>query len=457
MSRSMAWRKDRAAAPAWPAPRKGYMSQKVARAFRLGSWLLLLGILASLAPGPSHAVNGLNLIGSGGISSGLAGADTAVATDFTAMNTNPAGMSQLKDRHAGLAMTMIIPQLQFENSGGVRDGENDVLLIPNLGYVHPIPGTRLTLGIGFFTVGGTASDFRDIQTVPALGGTRDKTSTIIRHYKLTPSLAYEVTDRLSLGASLAIGYSDVALKVAPNTPLGFETQGTCDRANGVALPGSCAYALGFVPKIGLMYQPHETVTLGLTYTFKSTYAYDGDTVVRNQLGIGKVTYDADLSGLKWADDIAFGIALRPSQRLLIATKVQWINWDAALNTVFLNLKNGDNPAMPTDTIVLQYNWDSQWVVAVGAAYDVTDRFNIRGGYNYGNDPVPDATLDPTNLNITEHHIVAGAAYRVRPNLMLDGAFNYTVTNRRDLVSNFFGASTVEAGGYDVTLSLTYWR
>lgn len=423
-----------------------------------GLWLVLLGsVLGVLAPPIAHATNGLNLIASGGISSGLAGADTAVATDFTAMNTNPAGMTQQQGRHAGAALTIIAPNLHFRNSGSSRDGQDDPILIPNLGYIHPVAGTRLTLGIGLFTVGGTASDFRNVRTSALLGGTIDKTSTIIRHYKLTPSLAYEVTDRLSVGAALAVSYSDVALKVVPNTPTGFETKGTCDRANGVALPGSCAYAFGFIPKLGLMYKPHDLVTLGVAYTFKSTFAYDHDKVVRNQPGIGKVTYEADVSNFKWADDIAFGVAVRPNNRLLLSAKAQWINWDAALNTAVLNLRNGNNAAKPTDTIFLPYNWDSQWVVAVGGAYDVTDQLNVRGGYNYGNDPVPTSTLDPTNLNIVEHHIVAGAAYAFTPRLLLDGAFDYAVTHERNFSNATWGPSTVQAGGFDVTLSLTYWN
>ncbi len=417
--------------------------------------LVLVGfLLSALAPSIVHAVNGLNLIGSGGISTGLAGADTAVATDFTAMNTNPAGMTQHNGTHAGAALTIILPNLHFSNSGSSQGGEDDPLLIPNLGYIHPLSGTGLTLGIGLFTVGGTASDFRNLRTTLA---TTDKTSTIIRHYKLTPSLAYKVNDRLSVGAALAVSFSDVALKVAPNTPTGFESKGTCDRANGVALPGSCAFAFGFTPKLGLMYKPHDMVTLGLAYTFKTVFDYDGDKFIRNQPGIGNVEYEADVSSFKWADDIAFGVAVRPNQRLLLSAKVQWINWDAAMNTVVVNLRDGNNPAKPTDTIFLPYNWDSQWVVAVGGTYDVTDQLNVRAGYNYGNDPVPASTLDPTNLNITEHHITVGAAYRFTPRFMLDGAFNYTVEHERNFSSTLWGPSTVEAGGLDFTVSLTYWN
>lgn len=425
----------------------------------VAGWALLFWMLCMLVPDVVQATNGLNLIGSGGISSALAGADTAVATDFTSMNTNPAGMTQIRGTHAGFDVGVIKPQLRHKDSLNDKDGENDPLVIPNLGYIRHLTGTPVTLGIGFFTVGGNATDFRDLRTA---FGTTDKTGTHIRHYKLTPSIAYKVTDKLSLGTALAISFSDISLTVLPNTSVpgfaGFETTGTCNRANALALPGSCGFALAFTPKIGAMYKPNEMVTLGLAYTAKSNLPYRNGRVVRNQPGIGRVTYDADVSGFKWAEDIAFGIALRPNSRLLIATKFQWINWDAALNNVVVNLRNGDNPAKPSDTIILEFKWRNQYVAALGVAYDVNDRLNLRGGYNFGNNPVPKSTLDPINATIVEHHIVAGMAYKFMPYVSLDAAFTYSPPSQRTYDSLIYGSNTLlEVGGYELQFTLSYWN
>lgn len=437
----------------------------------LGLRVVLIGfLLGAVAPSVAHATNGLNLIGSGGISTGLAGADTAVATDFTAMNTNPAGMTQLGVNHAGFSITMLKPQLHFMNAQNSRNGEDDPLVLPNMGYILPLSGTPLTLGIGLFSIGGTASDFQNLRTPFA---TSDKTGAMVRHYTLTPSIAYKVNERFSLGATLGISYSDAAFTLLPNTsvppnPLvppgfaGFEIKGNCTRANGFGLPGSCPYAIGLRPKFGAMFKPHEMVTLGLVYTMKSTFAYDHGEATRQQpigpLGSGvKVNYDVDVSGFKWADDLAFGIAVRPTDRLLISTKLQWINWDAAMNSVVIKFTNGDNAAKPTDFFIQQFNWDSQLVFALGASYDVTDRINLRGGYNYGNNPVPDSTLDPTSITIAEHHLTAGAAYKLTPALMVDAAFDYVPINEQSFNSPLYGPATLQVGGFDVTFSLTYWN
>ncbi|MDA2909998.1 outer membrane protein transport protein [Nitrospiraceae bacterium AH_259_D15_M11_P09] len=430
------------------------------RSRTVAGWTLLFWMLCMLVPDVVRATNGLNLIGSGGISSALAGADTAVATDFTSMNTNPAGMTQIRGTHAGFDVGVIKPLLRHKDGLNDKDGENDPLVIPNLGYIRHLTGTPVTLGIGFFTVGGNATDFRDLSTQFL---TTDKTGTHIRHYKLTPSIAYEVTDKLSLGTALAISFSDISLTVLPNTSVpgvfkGFETTGTCNRANALALPGSCGFAFAFTPKIGAMYKPNEMVTLGLAYTAKSNLPYRNGRLTRNQGPvIGKVTYDADVSGFKWAEDLAFGIALRPNSRLLIATKFQWINWDAALNNVVVNLRNGDK-APTSDTIILEFKWRNQYVAALGVAYDVNDRLNLRGGYNFGNNPVPKSTLDPINATIVEHHIAAGAAYKFMPSLSLDTTFTYSPPSQRTYDSLIYGSNTLlEVGGYEFQFTLSYWN
>lgn len=56
------------------------------------------------------------------------------------------------------------------------------------------------------------------------------------------------------------------------------------------------------------------------------------------------------------------------------------------------------------------NWEDQWVFALGAQYEINDSWTVRAGYNYGQNPVPDDTLNPLFPAIVEHHITAGFTY-----------------------------------------------
>jgi long-chain fatty acid transport protein len=64
---------------------------------RLKQCLLFLFVLLSSTAQTSFATNGLNQIGFGTESVGMGGADIAVARDTSALNTNPAGLSQIKN------------------------------------------------------------------------------------------------------------------------------------------------------------------------------------------------------------------------------------------------------------------------------------------------------------------------------------------------------------------------
>ena len=58
--------------------------------------LWIAAVVACVLPFAAMATNGLNLIGFGTESVAMGGADTAVARDTSALNTNPAGLGQLE-------------------------------------------------------------------------------------------------------------------------------------------------------------------------------------------------------------------------------------------------------------------------------------------------------------------------------------------------------------------------
>ncbi|MBM3582096.1 MAG: hypothetical protein FJX37_09045, partial [Alphaproteobacteria bacterium] len=58
-----------------------------------------------------------------------------------------------------------------------------------------------------------------------------------------------------------------------------------------------------------------------------------------------------------------------------------------------------------------FGWHNQFVFAVGAAYEVTDKLTGRIGYNYGKSPIDEEHLFANFLfpAISEHHLTAGAS------------------------------------------------
>jgi len=187
-------------------------------------------------------------------------------------------------------------------------------------------------------------------------------------------------------------------------------------------------------KLGVLYKVNDRLSLGGAYTSKMRLPLDG-TVVANMsaVGLGKVTYrDSSIDGMALPQEVDVGFAVRPVPPLLVAVKVAWLDWSAALKTSTLHAASPDTPgAPPTLSLPSTMNWRDQYVFAIGIAYDLTEKAILRAGYNYGRNPVPDNTLNPLLSAIAEQHFTFGAGYVFSPKwqvgMSVEYAFNNAVT------------------------------
>ena len=88
--------------------------------------------------------------------------------------------------------------------------------------------------------------------------------------------------------------------------------------------------------------------------------------------------------------------------------------------------------------VLYQDWDDQTVVQLGAAYQATDNLVLRGGFNYGNNPVPNRYLNCLFPAIIESHFTGGFGYRFDERNSID-------------VSLTYAPEVKETSGYGVTV------
>ncbi|MFZ0256238.1 MAG: outer membrane protein transport protein [Gammaproteobacteria bacterium] len=380
------------------------------------------------------ATNGLNLIGFGAESIGMGGADVAVARDTSALNVNPAGLSQIVTRRfdstVGAAFALNVRHK--DPLGNDVATENSPIPGANFGYAHRLGAVPMTLGIGSFVQGGAGFEYSNLATA---FGTRDDLKSTLGILQLTPGLGYQVTDDFSLGLTLLGTYAMIDQEVFPNTS--FRDPADASRTFfGSSLDDMSA--IGFAVKLGALYRANEWLKLGIAYTTEADLDFDGGELVSNMnaVGMGRVTYrDVTLQGLGTPRELVLGVAIQPTARLLIALDLSWLNWANAVSDTTLIARNPDNPSAPPELIVSSRpNWRDQFVVAVGGAYEVTANGAIRLGYNYGRDPTHPATLDPLLASISEHHFTAGAGYRFSAHWRVDGAVEYRV-NKKVIYTN----------------------
>jgi long-chain fatty acid transport protein len=318
----------------------------------------VLGLLGMVSPA-AFATNGDNLIGIGPISRAMGGVGVAAPQEaISAIFSNPAAMcfgSYCPGSEAVFGGTFFDPtvksKVDLSGVGGPRGSAKSRMnpfVVPAIGITSPI-NEKLRFGIGAYGVSGMGVDYKE--RGPAYGDLH----TEIGLMKFAPNLAYLVTPNFSVGASLSIDYSNA------------------DFGSG----GAHNYALGL--QLGALYH------MGM-FNFGASY-----------ITPQKITYDrlADFNGDGTMDDLdlqspntfIFGVAAQPSPKLLAEFDTRWYNW--------ANAKG-----------YKAFDWNNQWVFALGVQYRPIGPLALRAGFNYGKSPVnenngfnPMGTTNVQGINI----------------------------------------------------------
>lgn len=385
--------------------------------------------------GAAHATNGINLIGFGAESSLMAGADVAVARDTSALNTNPAGLTQIKSPLLDMFGSVLrTTDLVHKDTLNEEHASNRYTFLGGGGYARPLENSSCTAGIGFFAQGGAGGVFDKIRTP---FGNRDDLSSLFGIAKIIPGIGCEVNEKLSVGASLNFVYASIEQDFFANTSVGANFA-------GYKLEDAAALRTGF--KLGMQYRVTPTLTLAATYTEKTELPMTGGNLVADftGIGLGKVKYsDASVKGFALPREVAVGLAFKPADAWLLSFKLNWLNWDDAINDVKLRATNPNNAAAPA--VYGSPNaadWKDQWVIATGVAYNWDDKTTIYAGHNYGKNPIPRQNSSPLLAGILEHHLTFGAARKIDQNWLMTGGVEWMLPVREKYNSALLGESEI---------------
>jgi len=384
----------------------------------------------------AHATNGINLIGFGAESTLMGGADVAVARDTSALNTNPAGLTQIKapllDMFGSVLRTT---DLVHKDPRNEEHASNRYTLLGGGGYARPLENMPCTAGIGLFAQGGAGGVFDNLRTP---FGNRDDLSSLFGIAKIIPGIGCEVTDKLSLGASLNIVYASIEQDFFANTSV------SAVPFAGYKLEGASAVRTGF--KLGMQYRVTPALTLAASYTEKTELPMTGGTLTADftDAGLGKVKYaDASIKGFALPREVAVGMAFKPTDDWLLSFKLNWLNWGDAINDVTLRATKPNNAsAQSIYGSSMAADWKDQWVVATGVAYNWDNRTTLYAGHNYGKNPIPRQNSSPLLAGTLEHHLTFGAARKIDPHWLMTGGVEWMLPVSVKYNSQLFGESEI---------------
>jgi long-chain fatty acid transport protein len=372
--------------------------------------LRLAAMAAAALPLTSFATNGYQLIGVGAYQKSLGGAVTAnPGTAMTAV-TNPAGLARIGNR-TDFSMEAFMPErsADFTAMGGL-EGESavDMYGVPAIGWTAPIAdGSNVYFGGGMFGTSGMGVDYASTLMMPASPMPNPdmywEGYSNLSFWQMAPAMAWNVNSRYSVGVSLNIDYQAVAFKQRVSADTDGNGSAETVMQNFDLSRGASGFGLGL--GLGLLYDVTDRVTVGFNYKSKQQFA-----PMEFQLGFGDIsngpgneapagTYKLDLD---FPQQAAIGVAVDATPRLTVSADVKWIEWSDTMDKLAVEGPGG--MVVPMDP-----GWEDQTVFAMGLAYALNDKVNLRAGYNYAKSPFGEEQVSYNLIlpAIVETHYSAG--------------------------------------------------
>jgi long-chain fatty acid transport protein len=442
----------------------------------------------------------IDTYGIGSKATSMGGAYSAYADDPFAAYYNPAGLTQIERPTFAAGVHMIDPSIDIknfyiedhpdpglpgENSKVNFSDDSDNLYAPFTGYAMSATD-RLAIGIAAYAPYGLKLDWEDDpQKNP---GAYNYYHSYYDRVAVTPTVAYKITEKFSLGVGVSIGKSEAGAEkryyITPNvmsipgmdqyaakvdatmaavgqsttsqaaavykqlvaanpdniqyqqaygltqglSQMGVETSsalnGTAPIDHNSALKVELEDDVNYSYNIGLMYKPAETISLGLTYRSEADSDFDGDAYI-NRIRVSGAELEYNTP-----QQIQAGVRYMPNNQLSLEMDLVWTDWSIHENQV----ETLDTPVSlqilpglnsnPVSILENDRDWEDTRQIRFGAEYLLNDIVALRCGYFYDPTPIPDHTLDLQWPDADKKTYSIGAGFNFNP-ISIDTVIQYT--------------------------------
>jgi len=409
--------------------------------------IVRIGLVAAVAfPAAAFATNGYFSHGVGMKAKGMGGAGIAVSQDALGAGSNPGAVAFTGDR-VDVGIDYFRPMRESEvvgNAYGV-DGvyeANDTkdFYVPEFGVTKGL-NDRFSVALLLYGRGGMNTDYAD--PFP-LFGTSEPGVDLAQLY-VVPAVAVKLHDDHALGVGINFAYQR------------FEATGlenfTAKDPQAISLHpdkitnNDYATSTGFGVHVGWMGRIAPGVALGASYQSKVTasefdeyaglFAEEGDFDIPASYGAG------------------FAVDLGP--KVLIAADVMQILYsevNAVANPLLPNL----GMAPLGDAEGAGFGWEDVTAYKVGLAVDAIPSLTLRGGYNYGAQPIPasETFFNILAPGVVEQHATVGATWKMpvggELTLAYMHAFEKTVEGENSIPGGTAKQSSMGGGEANLTMS-----
>ena len=420
-----------------------------------GTKLLLMALvlwLGLLGPGQAMA-GGLIAYEVGTADVGLASVGyNARAQDASTVFTNPAGMTRLQGNQLLAAGQLDYGWTKFSIGSGTSpalgsdDGGNafgsDGWFLGGGGFFSYSVSPKLKLGLAMTGNFGAPLQYDDnwagryyVQEATMLG------------LSFVPSIAYKVTDKLSLGGGVTAMYGIYKNQVAVNIPDALRPGSFVPirRADTDAQLNMDDKTWGWGVNLGLLYEFNPGTRLGLTWNSQINLDFSGPAEFSNLGQLATVLQSRGLLnanidvGIKVPQQLMASIFHQVNDRWAVLGSVGWQQW-SKFGQVELGINDTANPT----SLTTKLDFKDTWHFAAGAQYKISDPWLLNFGVAYDSGIQGTSNVSPLLPVGSAWRFGVGAQNQVSKTFFWGVAAEYMYCGKLD--TNLQSTRPVELGG-----------
>ncbi|MCE5303408.1 MAG: outer membrane protein transport protein [Planctomycetaceae bacterium] len=382
---------------------------------RCATWLWLAVWLVS---GSVVFGQGIALRGVSAINSSMGGAAAACPIDAAgALHWNPASISGLPASEMSFGMEMILPSSTLASSyyswAGSDSSEPGVIPVPTMAFVHKDPDSPWTWGLGVFGIGGSAVNYSCDHSNPVLSPQPlglGQLSANVEVFQIVPTISYQLNEEWSIGFAPTVTMAKLyaaPLFLAPKSDDGTWPSGAGTR-----------YTWGGGCQAGLYYKP-ELSNWSYGASIKSPQWMEPFRYKSEDSNNDPITVDY---GLNYPLIASIGTAYTGFEKWVLACDVRY--FDYANTPGFRHL------GFTQEGAAQGLQWNSIMSVAVGIQRQMNERWIVRMGYCFNENPIDSDAVQANVASplIIMHTASMGFSYMFEHDWLLSVTYTHCFEN-----------------------------
>lgn len=346
---------------------------------RLGVVVLAALFLLSFV-GIAFATNGYFSHGYSIKNKALAGAGVALPLDSLSASMNPAGMVSVGTR-LDFGLTLFNPDRQYTVRGaqspqpafgltpGTVESDSEWFIIPAFGF-NKMLNDRNSLGISIYGNGGMNTDYNEKTFLLS-----SPTGVDLMQLFVTPTYAVKLHPKHAVGISAIFAYQSFEAK-------GLQAFSLFSKYPSKLTNNGHDESYGYGARIGYLGEILTNLFLGVSYQTKIFMEEFDD-----YKGLFAEQGDFDIPS-NWT----IGLAYKVTPALTFAADVQTIYY-SEVDSIANPLKPAKLPTNPLGSDKgAGFGWDDMTILKLGVQWQSSEDWIWRGGFSYGEQPIPDSEV-----------------------------------------------------------------